>query len=186
MQPWELTLEITGDKNVKIYKDDVQLRIHTAIVDLSMSEYVSEVWKLWRLQQKESVWVLCTALASAISVRVLQPNTSLHFCWRPKKLWESWIFFTLPRAFTDHPASLPAAVDQQSPLLNHPRNPWVGYWWIAQRNKYFMLNKNIVITPINKSEANSQTKPQVNPYKPYKSNPKKEGEFGLWAVTFKE
>ena len=37
------TTEIFGDKNIKIEKDEVKRRVDTAIVDLSSSDYLSEV-----------------------------------------------------------------------------------------------------------------------------------------------
>jgi len=62
------TTEITGDKNVKIDKDEVKLRIHAAIVDLSLSEYFSEVLKTVK------------AAAEGVSLSALYCFGLGHFC----------------------------------------------------------------------------------------------------------
>ena len=67
--PEKRTTEITGDENVKIDKDEVKLRIHAAIVDLSLSEYFSEVLK-----------TLNTVIAEGVSLGALYCFGLGHFC----------------------------------------------------------------------------------------------------------
>ena len=62
------TTEIIGDKNVKIDKDEVKLRIHASIVDLSLSEYFSEVLKTVK------------AAAEGVSLGALYCFGLGHFC----------------------------------------------------------------------------------------------------------
>ena len=61
------TTEISGNKNVKIDRDEVKQRIQTAIVDLSVSEYFSEVLKAVKAAEVSPDY---TALVSATFVKV--------------------------------------------------------------------------------------------------------------------
>ena len=62
------TTEISGNKNVKIDKDEVKLRIHTATVDLTVSEYFNEVLKTVK------------AAAERVNVDALYCFGLGHFC----------------------------------------------------------------------------------------------------------
>ena len=56
------TTEISGNKNVKIDRDEVKQRIQTAIVDLSVSEYFSEVLKAVKAAEVDLDTLYCFGL----------------------------------------------------------------------------------------------------------------------------